>query len=318
MLRACLALVLFTLGSGCSCDEESALAVSGPVPFVRCHAAPGPEERTWRLGDLRLHTDGQRALRIEGLPSSSAEPLRLVVFAGPVLGDLGAVEALDPHLVAVLGDLGPDPAGALESLGRLSVPSLVVAGGADEFASLRSAFEAREEEDGEAPRVLNASVLRSIRVGALELVPVAGAPDGRYALGEGACGIAGEDAGDWALEEPEEGVHRVLLTWAGTAGDGPSSVTRGLARVEAGSPLLSRIARAASARGEIFAWPRTNAGRSDVGGERSPGPAWNLRLAVPPLSGPAVVRADGTRVRPGPTLVLVGPEGLERTSPDFP
>lgn len=313
-LLLCPALAL-ALAGGCSCDDEAEeLSVEGEHAFVRCHAAEAPEERRWRVGELALSTDDARHLRIENAP----RPLRLAAFAGPGEGDTdpAAVAALEPHLVAVLGDLGPDPAGLLRELGELGVPVLVLAGGADRFEAVREAFDALT--GAAADRVLDATVLRSVRVGPVELVPVAGAPTGRYAVGPGACGLAADDADGWALEEPADGVHRVLLAWAGPAGERPSSVTRGLAGVEAGSPLVAAIAEAAAAEAALFAWPRTQVGRAEAGGARGGGPAWDLRVAVPPLAGPALVRADGTRVRPHPILLRIGDDGLEVRAPDSP
>ncbi|HJL17842.1 MAG TPA: hypothetical protein RMH99_19410, partial [Sandaracinaceae bacterium LLY-WYZ-13_1] len=244
----CLALLLV----GCSCDDEEELAVEGDAPYVRCHAAEAPAERRWSVGALRLARDGERRLTIEGAP----EPARLAVFAGPGPGArpseaAEAVAGLEPHLIAVLGDLGDEPGPLLAALGGLGPPVLVVPGGADRRAPLVEALEGLE--GAAADRVVDASVLRAIRLGRLELVPVPGAPGGRYAVDEGACGFSDDDLDAWALDEPADGAHRVLLAWAGPEGEGDGSVTRGLMGTEAGSPRVGRLAEAVGARGALFA-----------------------------------------------------------------
>ena len=290
--------LLAALVAGCTCDGEEALRVSSDTSYVRCHAAAAPEDRSWEVGSLSLRREG-RALRIEGAP----DPLRLAVFAGP--GDealpVSAVRAAHPHLVAVLGDLG-EPVASLRALAELGVPVLVVAGGEDRYGPLA---EALDDLDGDAADlIVDASVLRSVRVGRLELVPVAGAPDGRYAVDDDACGVGEGDLDGWELGVAEQGVHRILLSWAGPRGAGPGSATRGLAGVEAGSALVSQVAERAGATGALFAWPRTALGTAEGSG------SWALRLAVAPVAGASVLRFDGRRVAAGPTLLTVGSGGL--------
>lgn len=296
--------------AACTCGGEEALRVSGDTPYVRCHAAPAPDGREWEVGSLSLHSE-DRALRIEGAP----DPLRLVVFAGPGEAPLpvGEIRRARPHLVAVIGDLG-SPEATLGALAELGVPVLVVAGGEDRYGPLAEAFE--DLDSDAADRIIDATVLRSVRVGPLELIPVPGAPGGRYAVGEDGCGVGEGDVDGWALDGPEDGVHRVLLSWAGPRGAGPGSATRGLAGVEAGSALVSRIAERAHAGGALFAWPRTALGAPEVDAQPlDPGSASGaLRLAVPPVAGAAVPRFDGRRVATGPTLLTVGRDGLRAPS----
>lgn len=273
-----------------ACDGDEALRVSGEHGYVRCLALDAPEARTWSVGSLRLALD-ERTLRIEGAPARA----EVAVFTGPV--DAGSIRALKrtrPDLALMLGDLGPGGARALAALG---VPVLFVAGGADRHAEL----EALGELTGDArDRVIDASRLRSIRIGKVELVPVPGAPGGRYAISNEACGLGEGDlrAIDEAVGEAETGVHRYLLSWAAPAG-GPLS--RGLAEVEAGSPVIAELAERVGAEGAIVAWPREHAG------EAASEP---FRAVAPPLGGPWVERADGTRRAPGAMVLVLSDGGL--------
>ncbi len=279
--------------------EDGAPRVIGDTEYIRCVAAEPLEARTWRAGDLRLVADG-RTLRIEGAPSR----WRLAAFAGPVdEPSIRVLRARRPHLAVLLGGAGEDAAEVARTLGLLAElggPALVVAGGEDRHGLLARAFAGLEGPARD--RVIHASGLRSIRVGAVELVPVAGAPDGRYALDGEACGLSSDDAAAIAeaVGPPGSGVHRYLLSFAAprTAGS-PSS---GIASVEAGSPLVSQLLERTRAEGAVFAWPYEGAGRAlDA----------PLRVAVRPLAGAWAVRGDGSRAPPGATLLTGGPEGLE-------
>jgi hypothetical protein len=271
-----------------ACDGEEALQVAGEHGYVRCLALEPAAARAWSVGALRLTLDARR-LRIEGAPARA----RVAVFTGPV--DAASVRALRrsrPHLALMLGELGPSGGRALAALG---VPVLFVAGGADR----RSELEALGPLEGEArDRVIDATRLRSIRIGKVELVPVPGAPGGRYAIARDGCGIGDSDADAIAeaVGDPDDGVHRYLLSWAAPSG-GPLS--RGLADVEAGSPEVKALMQRVGAEGSIVAWPREHAG------ETASEP---FCAVAPPLSGPWVERADGTRLAPD-AMVLVLSDG---------
>ncbi len=261
-------------------------------------AASPPAERQWRAGGLRLAIQG-RELRIEGAPSSWT----LATFTGPV--DAGSIRALRrerPRLAVVLGAIGEDAADAsrtLAALAELRAPVLVLPGGADRLEVLEEAFEALEPPA--ADLVVPAWALRRVTIGSIELVPVAGAPDGRYAIGDDACGFSADDVASF---EPGDAAHRYLLSWAAPRGSGPGSL--GVASVEAGSPVLADLAERLGTEGAIFAWPHEAAGSSAPRG-----------VAVRPLAGAWIVRADGSRAAPGATLLTAGPRGLElgRDSP---
>lgn len=225
--KARVRLALAVLLCSCTCGG-SALEVEGERGFVRCFAAEPI---------ARDHLQG-RLLSID----IDTDPWTLVVLRGEgqTLGSLDAARRAMPELVVLLGGIGDDTqvagqnVAALEALGA---PVLFVASGRDERAVILRALEGR--------RVIDATPLRLIRAGGLELVPVGGAPGGRYARTVGACGV--DDAEPYALD-PSQG-QRLLLSWAAPP---PAP---GLLGVEAGSPLVAEIAERAHATEGVFAWP---------------------------------------------------------------
>lgn len=268
------AIGLCLLAAGCTCGGDGAERVEGPTPYRRCHLAEprGAEERT--IGPLTLRRE-ERALTVEGLPDG----YRVAVGAGPA-------EEPPPEadLVFLIGGDPPElPDG----------PPVFVVAGPD---------HGRIEDEPEG-RIIDATVLRVIRAGPVEWVPVAGAPEGRYAASEDPCGLGPDDVEEWGLDDPPEGKLRALVSWAGPSDD---PATRGLLGEDAGSALIQRIMEETDAGSALFAWPRTSLGRGPTG---EPG---SLVTAIAPISGPWVVRADGARVRPGWTVVDVSPSGLSR------
>lgn len=291
--RIIAATLLFGCGSGEGDLQVSGSREAGELGYVRCLAAAAPS-RAWSLGPLRLRIDEERRLTVEGAPAT----LRVAVFAGPV--DAASVRSLRGRagLAVVLGELGatrPEVDATLSALAAFEAPVLLVAGGADRRELLRAALEGVEGVGRD--RVIDASPLRAVRIGAAELVPLAGAPLGRYAESDGSCGFGESDveALASALGAAPDGVHRVLVAWAGPEG------SPGVDGVEAGSPLVTRLATRIGARGVVFAWPEEQAGRAQ---------AEPLRVGVRPLSGPSRLRADGVRVRPGATLLELRANGV--------
>lgn len=242
------------------------------------------------VGALHLHTDARR-LVIEG----ASAPVRVAVFRGAALADeplepaLDAIEGAAPALQIVLGDLGDDAAhveALLRALATLSTPSLVVLGGRDHAADLDAALAALPVEA--RARVVDASGLRAIELGGAELVPVSGAPDGRYARDDEACGLGADDVDAIASDLGEQGEHaRFLVAWAGPA------PLPGLEGGEAGSTRVSELAERVGAAPGVFAWP-------DVASPR----------LAPALVGPATALADGSRLASGVLVVDLGPSGL--------
>jgi hypothetical protein len=135
---------------------------------------------------------------------------------------------------------------------------------------------------------------------------VPGAPDGRYARADGACGI-GEDDLDAladALGAATDDERRLLLSWAAPAG---TDAALGMEGGDAGSAEISAFADAIGAEGGLFAWPESQAGR--VAGEGA-----GRAAVAPAIAGPAVVRADGSPAPSGLLFVRLGPEGVQALS----
>lgn len=290
------AALAFALGCG---GGEGELRVAenpsaGELGYVRCLAS-SVSSRSWTVGALQLRIDQDRRMRIEGAPV----PARLAAFTGPVdRAGLDALRAEAPHVAILLGDLGTsrgDVDRTLTAVAGLGVPVFVIAGGTDRLEVLEPAFDALEGSARD--RLVHASPLRSIRLGSVELVPLAGAPLGRYAETSRSCGFGEGDVERLAdtLGTPPEGAGRVVVSWAGPEG------SAGLGGLEAGSALVSRLEERVRAQGVIFAWPVEGAGSV----RSSP-----LRIGVRPLGGSSLLVGHGARVSPGATLLTVGPEGL--------
>lgn len=285
---------LFGLCALLGCGGDDDLRVAGEHGYVRCLADAAPEARTWRVGAMRFALEG-RTLRIEGVP----EQARLAVFTGPLdAGAVGALRAHEPHLGLMVGGLGAteaEAAGSLAALTALGAPILFLAGGADGYEAT-SAFGGLK--GAARDRLIDVSRLRSVRLGGIELVPLAGAPKGRYAISNDACGFGQDDvdAIAGALDDPD--TPRYLLSWAAPAG---SKLAVGQAAVDAGAPLVAALAERIGAEGAIVGWPDEHAGDT-----------WTTPFGAvaPPLGGAWVMRRDGSRRPPGALLLDLSQDRL--------
>ncbi len=302
--------------SGCGACSDYGATAGGPHPYVRCTAVDAPDEREGRLGSVRFRVE-DRALTLEGLGPT----LRIAALRGP--GRVGAplAPALEElrrestDLVLVLGGLGATEetvAGVLRAVAGTGIPAIVLPGGEDDAEAVEDGFDAVEDEES----LFDGRRLRTVKVGRDELVLVPGAPEGRYAADQGACGIAADDLEEIAddLGEPDEGVRRWLVSWAAPAGRGPAAVGRGFGGVDAGDRRIAELAKAVGASGGVFAFPETRAllpaladgSRVLAVGEASP----TTRIVLPTAAGAPVEREDGSLVRPAPVLLSLGAEGL--------
>ena len=236
------------------------------------------------VGTLHLHTS-ERTLTIDGAPS----PLRIAAFRGGALADepiepaLDAIEAGAPALQIVIGSLGDDETHAhalLAALAGLASPTLVLLGGRDHPADLAS---------GDAhPNVIDATGIRAIVIGDVELVAVSGAPEGRYARDDDSCGLGTSEVDAIARDVGQAGPRaRFLVSYAA-----PSPIV-GLEGAEGGSALIADLAARIGARPGLFAWP-------DV----------PSTMLVPPIVGAPALLSDGSRIGPGVLLVDVAPSGI--------
>ena len=298
--------------SSCGCGSAAPRA-GGPTPYARCAIAEAPAPRQARVGDLTLRLEG-RELAIEGLPETFPVAIARgpAPFRAPIGPALSTLAGSGVRLAIVLGSLGDDEATTIETvaaLAELTVPTLILAGGRDDPGHLRAALDALGE--GARDRVIDVSALRRVRLGpALVLVPAPGAPEGRYARGDSTCGIGEDDLEQIAGELGEPGDElRILLSWAAPAG---SPAALGIEGGDAGSATIAALISAIHPRGALVGWPESHAGR--VLGEGAD------RVAVAPaLSGPALVRADGSLAPSTPLVLELGPGGIgTATAPDSP
>jgi hypothetical protein len=280
----------------------------GPTPHARCAVAEPPAAFEAGVGALRLHL-AARELRIDGAP----DVLRVALVRGPSPSSAPlqpSVEALGrarPDLVLCVGGFGDDPPsilGTLRALAALPMPVLLVAGGRDDLAMLRAGLAQLPPEA--RTRVLDLSSLRRVRVGAVVLVPAAGAPDGRYARSDEACGLGAADV-EAIVDDVgvAEGETRFLVSWA--APDDPAS-SRGIEGAPSGSALVGDLAERIGARGVLSAWPEAQVGRTFL----DTVPALAVASALVPGGPP---RADGSEVVPGVTLLELGAGGLSSAAP---
>lgn len=299
------------LTSGCSCGGD--LEGGGPTPYLRCSEMDPPAARDVTMGAVRLEVI-ERDVTVH-----AALPIRVVIARGPagagepLLPGLDAIEAHAPSVVVLLGDLG-DGAGTSEAslealraaLAELTVPVLLLPGGRDDGEQVREVLE-----DGGSDHVLDLSGVRSVHLGPLELVPLIGAPDGRYALSERHCGLGEADLERIAgsLSAPT-GLRLVLGTVAPATGD---PRTAGIDGAEAGEPLIADALLRLQARGGIYALPETAVAQPFDGTSVvsvPTGPIESLHLVVPRLLGPASERADGSRQPSGVVLLEVSDGGV--------
>jgi hypothetical protein len=290
-----LAMCIACLVAGCSLWSERKLREDGPTPFMRCGAA-APRARTGEVAGVSVGLK-DRALTL----SKSAPSLRLSVFGAAGLGGppsasvLEQLRATRPDVLLLLGGVGEN-AGvasasikALAGLGRLV---LVVLGGRDGYSTSHEAFASV----GDEAWVVDATALRSIRIGNDTLVPWGGAEQGRYALDEAHCGFGARDVQEAAevLGPAHAGERRWLASWQAM----PVASERRAVREagEWGSELV-HLSELLGIRGALAAWP---AGAEDPA---EPGPLTELR--VPRAWGPPDERSDGSvRVRGSTVLVF--------------
>jgi hypothetical protein len=320
MLRGAALIGCILLGGCERCDRgvPSGLRAEGETPYVRCLAGDPPEARKWRVGYRSFAVEG-RTLTVGGLPPST----RIAAYSGPGFASdspesaFKRMAAARPHLGLMVGGVGDRPDTASRTLAlaaKLDFPTLVLAGGRDSWKHLRAAFA--DLDAGGRDRVIDITAFREVRLGREVLVPVAGAPAGRYSLHDDACGFDAEDLkGMKGVGEPGKGERRWLVSWAAPAESGE---TPGVARtgqgIDLGDADLASLAESVGAPGGIFAWPRVQVMRpraSVAEGAVAVGPAYpDLRIVVPRIAGPPAERDDETRMATGFALLRFSKEGL--------
>jgi hypothetical protein len=153
-----------------------------------------------------------------------------------------------------------------------------------------------------------------VQVGEHQLVPIAGAADGRYALNGQCCGFSLSDLQAAAAELPAPTADRYVLAWQAPGRGGSHAVARTNAGLDLGSDDLAEFATRIGAPGGLFAWPTVRVaepasgdGRRVLAAEQS---ARDLRMIVPRLSGPPLVTDDGGRVAAGFAMLALDQGGL--------
>ena len=303
MRRMTFAALLVSLLGGPSCSCSKLAGEVDDLDFKRCAQADAPRERTLSTPALTLE------LKDRVLELKPKGPLRIAAFTGPVgaalsRSDLGLLTQAAPQLVLWLGGLGDSEqiaAANLAALATLHVPVWFVAGGADRLSLVESAFD--DLEGDAADRLIHGSALRELRVGKDRFAIVPGAPDGRYALDDEACGFVDDDLDDLREALPQSFHGRTwLLSWAAPAGLG---ITQGYGGAEVGNAALGELARALGAQGGLHAYPEVLANVPIKAGKGT-----GLSLVVPRLGRTGALHADGGRVPRSLRVLMLDGSGL--------
>lgn len=289
--------------AGGACTTEARLRQGGATPYVRCLAAPAPEDRVWRTHNLTL-TLKDGALRIAGLPT----PTHVVAFSGagfgapPGAAELASAAASGADLFIMLGGLGQSDAAATATalaLAKLPRPVLFVAGGRDSLRRVQHALDALPA----AAAVVDASRLRTVDIDQNQFLPIAGAEDGHYAVDEDSCGFGLPDLKVRASELGKPMGRRWLLAWHAPAGAIAGNVALTPAGLDLGAPGLGEFARRVGVAGGLYAWPEAQLGLAPAGAPNA---------VVPRLFGPVAERTDGSRSQLGFARVELGNDGLRQ------
>ena len=266
---------------------------------MRCAQLDPPRSGSFRTDDLELEVAG-RTLTI-----AAPDELRIAAFTGPVAGALRAelvasLRDAQPRLLLYLGGLGDTLDSARQSLARLvalGVPTLFIAGGDDRADVVQDAFASLD--DAARSLVVHASGLHGARIGAHYFAIVPGAPLGRFALDDQACGFVDEDLTEvQAAAAPHRAAQsQWLLSWYAPTGLGATMADG----TDLGSPELGRLAHVLGSAGGIFAQP--------AGGPR-PAPGLPNAHFVRRLGVTGSLHVDGRLLVPGYTLLTLSPTGL--------
>lgn len=261
--------------TGCDCGSET-LEVDGPHPYIRClatEADEGPLESGGAL--VEGHT-----LSLE--VTTPVEFFSVRASSLPWLSE----NAGDDVLQVVLGGFARNAEEATPLLTALAGrgPALLILGGDDDVEVFQDALD-----DISAPNLISLLGIRRVDFGSVGMVVVHGAPNGRYARGDSACGYSPEDLGVLA-DEAEEG--DLLVSWMVPTGD---AIDEGLLGQRVGDDALAQAATELSLEGGIHGWPSEQAGLRDP--ERN-----RFVVSVP---GGLHVNAAGGRFFGGPLRVSI-------------
>ncbi len=278
-----------TVGA-CDCGVET--HVEGAHPYERCTVMEPPEGPVWG-GELAVSgvIDGH-TLTIGGVD-------RVEAFAVSVGANdwLEATDAKAP-LQIVLGGFGRSTREAEGLLGRIAArgPALLLSGGEDRGEVLSEAL-AQLEASARASLV-DLRGIRELIIGPRRFMVLAGAPEGRYGLGDEACGFGPDDIALLA-EDAQAGDH--LLSWIAPRREGSDPLDRGVLGTHVGDPGLAAWMEENELIGGIYAWP-FEAGGSTSGGDS---PEWVVEGA-----GTLHLDALGSRVVGDSLVVRIDGEGL--------
>lgn len=234
--------MLLTL-AGCDCGSET-LEVDGPHPYVRCLGFEADEGALESAGAV-----------VEGhtLSLEVTKPVEFFSVRASTLPWLTENEG-DDVLQVVLGGFARDAEGAVPLLTALAArgPALLLLGGGDDVQVFQDALD-----EVSAPNLVSLLGIRRLDFGSTGMLVVHGAPNGRYARGDSACGYSPEDLGVLA-DDAQEG--DLLLSWMVPTAE---HVDEGILGQRVGDDALAQAVTELPLQGGIHAWPSEQAGLRD-------------------------------------------------------
>ena len=288
-----LLVILLVLTGIAACDSN--LSVKGDYGYTRCLAAPVDDFQT-TLGGLSIQGNA-RKLKINGLKNGS----RIAFFSGPapfrqsIRPALSRLAKEHVRLAVVLGNLGDrreEIKALVNELSDAKFPSLIMAGGRDEYNLLKKVFS--ELRNKSVLHVVNAYAYWMLSLDSESWVMVSGAAGGRYARKNRACAFEKHDLKEiGSLARSAVQTPTALLSWASARSE---SNTRGLFQREGGNAWLKEFADQLEIPLRISAWPTTHVGFPE---KTSVSQLW----VAPPIAGGTVMRVDSSSFPPS-ALVL--------------
>jgi len=193
IMRSRVFLLLFSASLFAGCGGCGGVpAREGARPYRACLLESGETPRT-------LETKGGRRIEIEErLAHFGSAPLRIAAFRGApghALDEMGeSVREERVDLLLLLGSLGRERREIqqlLEAVLAIGPPLLLIPGGDDSLKELDRAIGSLDEEARK--RLLDGRRLHAVIAAERAVVVVPGAPDGRFAYNDDACGYRSSD-----------------------------------------------------------------------------------------------------------------------------
>lgn len=280
-MRSWVFLLLFTAASLAGCARCGGCggvpARDGAFPYRACLLEKGEEPRS-----VPLEGEGGGTLEVEEREARFAKsPLRIAAFRGAAGANLEEIAASIREervdLLVLIGSAGREREAIraqLEALLAIGPPLLILAGGDDSLTELDRAIGSLGGD--EKARLLDGRRLHLLRAGDARVALIPGAPEGRFAYDDSACGY---DASDLRARLRAADPEPLIIAWS----------------------FAGEALEESAARGGIFAFPAEAAKRAKEGGEGI--------FTVGPIAGDPYFSGTGYRA-PAPSLFSLSERGF--------